>query len=496
MSTTTRTTLIAASLCCISTACGSGGAGNGAPGAPALTLEPCRLRGAGALSSIAADCGYLTVPENPAASDGATIELFVARIPALNRLPGDSAFTPIAGGPGQASTQFYADFAAAFSRIGRRHDVIIVDQRGTGRSQPLDCPVADDVAFDASPQRSRELAAECLAQLDGNPRFYTTSIAVDDLDRVRAALGYDRLDVYGVSYGTRVAQHYLRRYPGRVRTMILDGVLPPQVELGPDVAGDAQHALELMFRRCEEDADCAHRYPDLARGFAELGERLRAEPRSVALPHPVTGEPTTLELDHQLMAASVRLLSYSPASVSLLPLLLHEAYAADNYVPLAAQSQMALSSLSKALSEGMHNSVVCAEDVPFFPDDVDRAALAETYLGVTLLDGLRAVCEVWPRGPVDADFHEPVSADAPVLLLSGSADPVTPPRFGEMAAASLANARHIVAEGQGHGLLAVGCVPRLLARFVDEADPAALDESCVHEQRPAPFFLGFSGPAP
>ena len=214
----------------------------------------------------------------------------------------------------------------------------------------------------------------------------------------------------------------------------------------------------------------------------------------VQLDHPLTGEPMAVQLGHLDMAGAVRLLSYSPQTVSLLPLMIFEA-TEGNLAPLAAQALTVSADLIQAMALGMHNAVVCAEDVPFF-GSADDEALAATYLGREIVDGLAATCEVWPRGVMDPDFKEPFASDVPVLVLSGEADPVTPPSYGERAAAYLGNARHIVGPGQGHGQAAVGCVPRLMGEFVRERNLEALDADCLSAQGPDPFFVNFAGPKP
>ncbi len=460
------------------------------------TLEPCRIQGASGLTSAPAECAYFRVPENPGEPDGTTIELFVARVPALNpRFPG-TAFTILAGGPGQAATELYADFEQVFHPINRHHDILLVDQRGTGRSNALNCDYDDTEVLEFTPEYAAEAAIACLDGLEGDVRYYTTSVAIRDLDQVRAALGYEQLDLYGASYGTRVAQHYLKRYPGQVRSMIIDGVVPAQEVLGPDIAPDAQSALEDIFDRCKNNADCSEHFGGLPETFARLREVLRQQPVELAMPAPVSGELQTVRLDYTSFVGAVRLLSYAPTSASLLPLLLHEA-GEGNWGPLAAQAQMTALALVDALSEGMHNAVMCTEDSPYFAlTGEERTALRATYLGEVLVDGMAAVCAQWPAGVIDEGFHEPVTGDTPVLLLSGSADPVTPPENAEMVAAGLPNSLHIVAQGHGHGVLTLGCVPRLMAEFVDAAAIGELDPACVHRQVPAPFFTRFSGPQP
>jgi pimeloyl-ACP methyl ester carboxylesterase len=194
------------------------------------------------------------------------------------------------------------------------------------------------------------------------------------------------------------------------------------------------------------------------------------------------------------LTAVVRLLSYSPQTAALLPLLISEAHF-GNFAPLAAQSQMIAAELERVLSLPMHNAVVCTEDVPFFAP-VAVAQTESTYLGSTVIDALQAVCSVWPRGILDADARTPLQSATPVLLLSGAADPITPPDYAEAVLANLTNARHLVGEGLGHGLAGAGCIPLLMREFLDDLAPATLDASCLDHDYASPFFLDFNGSSP
>lgn len=468
--------------------------------ASTLPLSDCRLDGFGGFAKAKAQCGELEVPLNPEEPDGETISLFVARVPALNRSPQPSAFTVIAGGPGQASTEAYTSQSVAFERVRRDHDIILVDQRGTGRSNRQQCETTDfDIYTDSasqSPEVIRRIARECREELGDNVRYYTTSLAVTDLDRVREALGYEQLDIYGISYGTRVAQHYLRRYPERARTVVLDGVIPVDLPLGPGIAPDAQRALDMIFARCIDDADCHLAFGDIEGKFSRLLERTRSKPIELTLTDPINGEKVTATFGYYELLMAVRLMSYSPETAALLPFIISEA-SQGNLQPIASQALLNAESLSTMLAYGMHNTVVCTEDVPFYDQNtIDSGVFAAAYMGDLAYKGLIETCKVWPRGPIDNDFTEPFESASPVLILSGDVDPITPPRNGTRVADYLKNARALSLPGQGHGQIMVGCMPRLLAEFVRTADLDALDVGCLDVQQPAPFFISPSGPKP
>ena len=459
-----------------------------------MEFEPCVLTVPGGRSEAAASCGSLAVPLDPDNPDGERIELLVARISALSGEPDPDPFMVIAGGPGQASTTFYAQARSAFSSIRRTRDIVLIDQRGTGSSTPLPCEnMENEDALLASDAFVR-LGAECADGLSHDPAYFTTSVAVHDLERVRETLGYPSLNIYGVSYGTRVAQHYLKRYPEHVRSVILDGVVPPGLALGPGIAIDAQRALDSLLARCAASPACLDAYPNLNDQLAELLTRLRASPPPITIPHPRTGVSTTLTLTDEMVAGIVRLLTYSPQTAALIPLLVRAAAEGD-YGPLAAQVLMVSEEIYGALSLGMHFAVVCTEDVPFW-GEVDRTALEETYLGSVQVDALWEVCKSWPRGFIDDDFGRPLASDVPVILLSGEDDPVTPPSYAEMSVAGLTNHRHVSLRHQAHGQLATGCVPRLMGAFVDSADPAAFDDPCLEAVDGFPIFTTPMGPPP
>ncbi len=468
---------------------------------PIIGLEPCHLGAPGTSLRVAAQCGQLTVPENPDEPDGRHIDLNLAVVPALNRKPAPDPLFVLVGGPGQAATEVYALLHDAFSGINRDRDIVLVDQRGTGGSNPLRCPADDDPATGlgaiADEQVLRQVT-ECRDALSAAADLtqYTTPIAMDDLDRVRAALGYEQINLYGVSYGTRAALTYLRRHPDRVRSLVLDGVAPPDLPLGRDIARDAQRALDLIFARCADDGACHLAFPSLEQDFRDLGQRLTQAPVDVALDHPVTGAPTELALGDVAFGQSVRLLSYAPETVALLPLLIRSAAEGGDYARFAALALMTFDQLEGSIAGGMSNSVVCSEDAPFFSAEEGQAASDGTYLGPKPARLLRLGCEVWPRAEIPNDQRQPVASDVPVLLLSGEADPVTPPANAEHAAASLPNSRHLVAPGQGHGVVARGCLPRVVADFIDSGTAEGLDAACVDELAAAPFFVDFTGTTP
>ena len=477
-------------------------------------LSPCQLEHPQRLTVVAADCGELIVPENAAKPTGRQLHLAFARVPAISRRKHPDPLFVIAGGPGMAATTFYATVAPVFARIHRDRDIVLLDQRGTGGSNLLNCPGGDETDYRASDSDIAAEARNCLEILSAKADVsqYTTSIAVNDLELLRQTLGYERINIYGVSYGTRVAQHYLRRFPQHARTLILDGVVPPELSLGADMALDAEHALDRILARCAHETDCHNRFGDPAQDYHDLWQTLQppaVPPRGapahgiaafgvpVTVANPTTGEPTRFEFTRFHLATVLRLSIYSAEQTALLPLLLHEAHDSKDYSRLAAQFLLLTHAYTDAVAVGMNNTVACTEDIAFYdPKTADRSKLESTFLGTAQLDGLLAICKIWPRGPIDPDFHEALHSAVPVLLLSGSDDPITPPGYADEARRGLTNSLHIVLQDFGHGQLAAPCMDRVMEQFINRGATTGLDTSCTKNDKPMPFFISLNGPPP
>lgn len=460
-----------------------------------VTFTPCELQTLRAPGRIEAECARFEVPEAPAAPDGRKISLRLALVPARAAKARPDPVLFLAGGPGQSAIEAFPLVQAEFRPLLAHRHVLLVEQRGTGESSPLKCAMLDwkdPGAQDAG--AARELALQCLKRLAGkaDPRHYTTSDYLGDLERVRSALGIAQVNLAGGSYGTRVALEYLRRHPDAVRSVYLESVAPADLALGQDHARNLEDTLQAIAARCTADAACRERHGDVAATLRELRAQLKRQPPTVTFRHPRTHEPVTAPFNEGALLGVARLFSYAPHSAALLPLLLAEA-AHGRPEPLLAQAELLFDSLGDELAHGMELSVICAEDADLLKARMEDA---DTLMGNALPELVAAQCAVWPHGARPDDFKQPVVSDKPVLLLSGQYDPVTPPRYGEQAARTLSNSRHLVAKGQGHTPGSVGCVPRLLKQFVDALDPKGLDASCLDVLGDTPFFLDYQGPAP
>jgi pimeloyl-ACP methyl ester carboxylesterase len=460
-----------------------------------VALMPCELKAARAPGVVKAECARFEVPEDPGAPQGRKITLRVALVPSRAEVPAPDPVVLLAGGPGQSAVEAYPLAQGALKPLLARRHVLLVEQRGTGQSSPLKCPLPDwkDPAA-ASLAAARQQALECLRRYDGkaDTRFYTTTDYIADLEAVRRALGIAQLNLAGGSYGTRVALEYLRRHPDAVRSVFIDSVVPPELALGQEHARNLDEAVATMARRCSADAACQARYGDVNATLRALKQRLQGGARPVTFRDPRTHALLTVPFGEAALLGVTRLFSYDPRAAALLPLLLAEA-AAGRPEALLAQAELQFSALGDELNHGMELSVMCAEDADLLQS---RAEDRDSLMGNELPDYFRVQCEAWPHAGRPADFKQPVVSDKPVLLLSGEYDPVTPKRYAEQVARTLSNSRQLVAKGQGHTPMDAGCMPRLLREFIDRLEPKALDASCLDALGDTPFFLDYQGPAP
>ncbi|MBK9573950.1 MAG: alpha/beta hydrolase [Rhodoferax sp.] len=451
-------------------------------------LKPCRVPGI----KTEVQCGVLQRALDPAQPSSVKIDIHYVVVPALARrkLP-DPVFV-LAGGPGQSAISVAPMVVQQMSRLGNRRDLVFVDQRGTGKSAPLMC--AEDrtgsLAQQIDPQRRDALLRQCLAELQklpyGDLRFFTTTLAMQDIDAVRQALGVAQVNLVGASYGTRAALEYMRQFPQAVRRSVIDGVAPPDMVLPTSASADNQAVLEALLAACERDSTCQRSYPNLRADWATVLRRL---PQDTVVPHPLTGEPQSVRITREVVLGAVRGPLYSPSMAAALPYAVQQAER-GRFEALLGLSTMLGGRGPNRLAEGMHLSVVCAEDQP--RPGAPPLALGADF-GQTFADLYQQACAYWPRGEVPPAFYIVPSSKAPVLVLSGGLDPVTPPRHGARVAQALgAKARHVVVPNAGHGVMNLACMRDALFRFVDAPDDAAasaVDVSCASNiPRPSAFL--------
>ena len=462
--------------------------------AQAGPLKPCRISG----MESEVQCGSVTRPLDPAKPQGTQIEVQYIVVPAMARNKQPDPVLFLAGGPGQSAIDVASAVMGRLSRLNNRRDLVFVDQRGTGRSAPLQCVDDEHESLAASLGKNRqfEMLEACRQKLQALPygdlRMFTTTLAMQDMDAVREQIGAAQWNVIGGSYGTRAALEYLRQFPSHVRRTVIDGVAPPDMVLPESFSADNQAALDAAFKSCEADKNCAARYPKLREEWQAL---LASLPRQVTLTHPVTGLQEQVEIGRYSVLSLVRSPLYGPASAAFLPAALHEA-SQGRFGPLMAIGGSGGGGASKKtrIAEGMHFSVVCAEDVPRMGK---QPATAAPDFGANFAEGYERICKNWPRGSVPAEFYTVPPAPSPVLLLSGGADPVTPPRHAERMVKALglkqpSLVQHIVVPESGHGVMGVPCVAEVVFRFIDaKTDAQALPQEAacaVKIPRPLPWL--------
>ncbi|WP_417762472.1 alpha/beta fold hydrolase [Shewanella sp.] len=439
-------------------------------------------------------CGSVEVAENPKKPNGRKIQIHYVVIPAIKNLAPKEAILGIAGGPGQSAIESAASFERMLSKARQHRDILLIDQRGTGQSNKLACAgedLTDIIKLNDDAYDSAKETRECKAALDADVTQYGSEQALDDFEVVRQHLGYEKLHLYGVSYGTRMAQLYMRKYPQALKTVTLDGVVPMSqsvLAIGSAIA----RAQELVFEDCEQDKSCRQTYPKLRQDFEQIQQSLEEYPVMEKVHHPVTGKTALLTLTRNKFLGSLRLALYSPAVRSLLPFAIHQAYR-KNYQPILGLLAMQDGSMDMAM--GMHAAVVCGEDWPRLTASLRQQA-EQSVMGQEMLKALDASCPIWDIPPVSKAFAAPISSDIPTLLLSGEKDPATPPKWAEMAMQKMSKARHLVSPYATHNVAAQSCAGELIAKLIETDDTNAIDGECLQKDVRRSFYLNASSVEP
>lgn len=467
---------------------GLGGSGSGA-GMPTIALSPCKIPGL----DREASCGTLAVPERGELPGGRTIPLNVVVIPSLTRPRALSEpIFSIAGGPGQAATDSAARIVPTYGDALRDRDLVLVDQRGTGKSNPLVCwpyPESDIRRF-LSPPAPLEEIRRCRQTLEQHADLtaYSTPLAAEDLEAVRGALGYERVNLEGGSYGTRVALEYMKRHGDRVRAAVLSAVSPAGFRNPLPFARAGQAALDNLLAACAADARCQRAFPEAAKDFSTVLARLERGPVTVSVTNPVTGRREEALLGRDLFATRIHLLLLSSSLAARIPFLVHRAAAGD-FEPFAELAAEFGRAIVEQIDYGMQLSVLCTEDVALIkPQDVDPETKG-TFLGGARVRHMIEVCKEWPQGRLPKDFLAPVQSMTPTLLISGALDPATPPRFGDEVARHLGRGRHVVIP-EGSHVDGGTCIDGLVQQFLKAGSAESLDISCVEGIHRPPFFTG------
>jgi pimeloyl-ACP methyl ester carboxylesterase len=466
------------------------------PKAESVLLEPCEVPGAGRDIKEKVLCGTYDVFENRTLKSGRRIALKIVVFPATGK---DKAADPlfyIPGGPGSSATEDAPYIAREYAKIRERRDLVFLDQRGTGGSNPLNCDFFNpsDLQSYLGYWNPLEQVRKCREQLEvkADLRLYVTSIAIDDLDEVRAALGYRQINIFGGSYGTRAAQDYLKRYGKNVRSVILHGVSPTSQLMPRDFPQHTERALKGIIDECAADEACRTAFPNLRVGVTNMLERLLRGPVEVDVKFPPnSGKIVRVKLSRDLAGEAVRYMLYQPVAAARIPLYLHLA-ARGNFTPLAESAIFYRQQIVATGASGMYLSVTCAEDLPWIKASEGERNGENTFLGDYRLRQQREACTLWARGVIPKDYAAPTLSNVPALILTGQWDPVTPPVYGEMAAKYLPNSLHIIVPSGGHGfggLSGIDCISNLIVDFINQGTAKKLNVSCVKGIRRRGFVL-------
>ncbi len=454
---------------------------------PSLSLENCHLPGI----KQQVQCGKLEVPENYQQPSGEKISINFAVLPAIDNSGHKEPLMFLAGGPGQAAVSLAGGLYRAFNEIRKTRDLILVDQRGTGKSHPLQCEEAKKMdAYQMLPEDfSQAEVKQCLSELTGDLSQYNSENAIRDFDAVRQALGHSKISIYGGSYGTRAGLVYMRMFPQSLATVVLDSVGPIEVPIGLFGQSSAR-SFELLLAHCQQEASCHQAYPNLQAEFDQLSSQLEQSPLALTIPHPRLGTSTSFNINKTKFLSTIFTQLYSLEGRSLVPLVIHQAYL-GNYAPFAGLIAAAESSME--MFSGLTLNIVCNEDMPkvtaaMFAADADNA-----FNGDISHSAWQTACPLWPKYQPSSEFYHPVTADIPTLIISGELDPVTPPSNGEYADNSLPNSKHLVLKNSSHTPGVTPCAINIINEFLDKKSFAELELSCLAEIPDETFMTGLNG---
>ena len=449
-----------------------------------VPFQPCRTED----GNTEGLCAKYEVYENRQTRTGRKIALNIMVLPALTAKPAPDPFFPLGGGPGQSAVDAFPG-AGYINTVRQQRNVVLVDQRGTGHSNLLQCRLKD---FNSAQSLvgdfyDLEKLRACRAELEKRADLtqYTTSIAADDLDELRAALGYDKINVFGGSYGTRLGLVYLRRHPEHLRTLTLEGVAPPQYKIPLPFARTIQKSVEHLIDACAVDDSCKKSFPDLASEFKTVVDRLEKSPAQFDLRNPAAGKTQQVTLSRGMFVANLRPVLYNPGFASQFPSMVHHAFKND-WTGYGAAVLNMHAAIERILARGMSFSVLCAEDVPNITETEIKNQTEGTAMGDFQVRLYQKACQEWPRAGIPNDYFAPIHSDVPVLLISGVLDPATPPEMAEQTARDLTHSRLVPIPEGTHGT-GSPCIDNLIANFVEQGSVEHLDASCTNQIHLPPF---------
>ena len=452
-----------------------------------LSLESCHVKGI----RQQVQCGTLATPENYTQPNGVKIDINFVVLPAIDSSQEKLPLMFLAGGPGQAAAELAGQIYQGFGEIRKTRDLILIDQRGTGKSHPLQCDESLEIdPYTSVPEDFSVTDIEqCLSQLNGELSQYNSENAIRDFDAVREALGHQQVHIYGGSYGTRAGLVYMRMFPESIKSVVLDSVGPIEVPIGIFGQSAAQSFTKLIDN-CQNDESCARQYPELAKEFAEISANLSQAPITVEISHPRLGTDTEFTISNDKFISTIQMQLYSTQTRSLVPLLIHQAYLGD-FKPLAGL--IAQGEGGMGIYIALHFNIVCNEDYPKISASMKAEDADNNFAKGMSLEMIGKVCAAWPTYQPSDDFYQTVTADIPTLILSGELDPVTPASNGEKSDKNLPNSHHIISKNNAHIVASTPCGINIVNEFLEKQTPNGLDESCLQEIPDGTFMTGLNG---
>jgi pimeloyl-ACP methyl ester carboxylesterase len=454
-----------------------------------LKIDPCYIQELG--EEVL--CGTYEVMENRNVRKGAKIRLNFIILPAWTLDPAPDPVFIFSGGPGQGSADTVIHYARRYEKLRWERDIVLVDQRGTGQSNRLFCERIGDP--DSAQTYLKDMFPEdyiknCRKDLEkkANLRHYDSTTAMQDIDDLRSALGYEQVNIIGASYGSYAGIVYMKNFPERVRTAFLSYIAMPSWTYSGCIAPNTEAALERLLSDCAMDPDCASDYPLLRQQLDMVLDRLQQGPVTVWIINPITGEYEQVVFTYNNFIHGIRSMLYDSSTSRWIPVFIHWAFQ-GHFAPVAAYTADYLYWVNQNIMDGMFLCVTCTETIPYIDYEEARVLAQGTFMGTYRLEQQKNACDWWVRGEHPADFHQMYVMDIPTFILSGEIDPVTPPQYGEELASYLPNSLHVVIPNAGHeyGTVWTDCLDDVIAQFISQRSVDGLDTSCVNRHVRPPF---------
>ncbi len=440
-------------------------------------------------------CGTHEVAEDRIIKDGRKLQINFAVVPSVTEAKELDPLVFFAGGPGQGALDMGAFVSMAFQEIHENRDIVLIDQRGMGSSNPLNCEQPEDVELTLTDEQQTELMKgmlqECLTQLDADVTKYTQDLANQDIHEILLALGYDKVNLYGVSWGTRSALLYVNQFPEQVRTAIMDGVAPLENRVPLFANADAERAIQTLFKDCEDNKDCQSAFPTLKQDFYQVLKAFGENGHQVTMNDANTGDTVTFLITRNTFVNSIRNILYVPEYSRLIPIIIQQAKVKD----FRALSGLTAAFGDGGMAMGTQMSVLCSEDFSRISDKDIASETDKGFVGDGFINYFKTGCEVWPKAELPEIYNQTLTSDVPTLILSGAIDPVTPERWGEKMKEVMTNSIHLIAANTGHNVGPKGCAPDIMTQFVNQGHIKEIDGSCLDDLSRPSFFIDSNGPS-